>query len=80
MTGCLVVHHVFRDVRATDLLVPGDPYSRRLSYVNGSWQPTTDQLPNWATSGVLLAGRLLLIGAKNGEFRFEERSFQLASK
>ena len=61
------------DVKATDLLVPGDPHSRRLSYVNESWQATADQLPNWATSGVLLDGRLLLIGAKNGEFRFEER-------
>ena len=57
----------------TDLLVPGDPHGRRLTYTDGSWQPTPDRFPAWATDGVLLGKQLLLVGTRSGEFQFAQR-------
>ena len=53
------------------LLVPGRPSGRVIEREAGSWRRLPSDVPKWATSGALSEGRLLLVGAVNGELQFE---------
>lgn len=53
------------------LLIPGQPASRLITRHDNCWQSILDDLPSWATSGAYENGRLYLIGAVSGEFRFD---------
>lgn len=61
------------------LLLPGQPSSRLISQrqPGSSWTIEAEDLPVWATDAVYRSGALLLVGAIDGEIRFETRSFEL---
>ena len=58
---------------STELLVPGRPGGYLLTLNNGSWRVRFDDLPGWATSAVVHAGKLILVGSDQGVFKHEIR-------
>ena len=62
------------DASSSLLLLPGQPASRLIVQLNGSWDILSDELPSWATSAALYDGTLYLVGAPGGEFNFELRA------
>ena len=52
------------------LLVPGRPVGRVIERQGDSWRVVSSEVPKWATSGATSEGRLLVVGALNGELQF----------
>ena len=58
------------DGKNSVLLLPGEPASRLIARSPAKWAAVADDLPSWAMSGAYDNGRLHLVGAPGGEFRF----------
>lgn len=58
------------------VLVPGRPHSRVLRRRDGAWVSTLDDVPEWAASALLSAGRLWVVGSEDGELRLASRSYE----